>query len=232
MQTRNFAILAGTLGLGLAMLIPMQAQGPLYDRVQVTLPYTVTLGDTTLQPGDYTIREVPSQNKSDVLAFYGNNGMKFETTAMAIPAYDPNTPDKSELTLHHIGDNYYFDKIWIQGKNYGYQIPLPSSVKARENEQSAAIHVPATYQPAPQQTAQATPPPAPAPAPAPEAAPAPAPAPQPEIAQNTTPAPEPSTPPSASANRQELPQTSAGWLFMLLSGGSLSGAGFLLRRRS
>jgi LPXTG-motif cell wall-anchored protein len=60
------------------------------------------------------------------------------------------------------------------------------------------------------------------------AEPAPAPA-APEIAQNTAPA----TPEVAGeANREELPHTSAGWLMMLLSGGSLSGVGLMLRRRS
>jgi LPXTG-motif cell wall-anchored protein len=35
---------------------------------------------------------------------------------------------------------------------------------------------------------------------------------------------------NSSANRS-MPNTSAGWLMMLLSGGALSGAGFSLRRK-
>lgn len=243
MQIKNFAIVAGTLALGLAMLIPSRAQGPMFDTVKVNLPYAVTVGDKTIQPGDYMIKELPSQDKSRVLVVYGDNGMRFETSAMTIPAYDPQTLEKSEVTLHHIGNDYYFNKIWIQGKNYGYEFPLPSNLKEREKEQ--AVTVPATYQAPPTQTtettAQNTSPPAqpeaapapvaPAPEPAPVAAePAPAPAPdRPEIAQNTTP-PAPDV--NGEANREELPHTSAGWLMMLLSGGSLSGAGLLLRRRS
>ena len=246
---RNFAIVAGTLILGLAMLIPSRAQdaGPLYDVVKVNLPYVVTVGDKTMQPGDYMIKELPSQNKSRVLVFYGDNGMKFETSVMTIPAYDPQTLEDTKVVLHHIGNGYYFDKVWIQGKNYGYEFPLPNNLKEREKEQAAAVTVPASYQPSQQapaaqttETAAAnTPPPAPqeaAPAPvapAPEPAGAePVPAPdQPEIAQNTTPAtPAPDT--NGDADRKELPHTSAGWLMMLLSGGSLSGVGLLLRRRS
>jgi hypothetical protein len=239
MQRKHFAIVAGTLALGLAMLIPSRAQGPMFDVVKVNLPYAVTIGDKTIQPGDYMIKELPSQDKSRVLVIYGDNGMKFETTAMTIPAYDALTPDHSEITLHHIGDGYYFDKVWIQGKNYGYQFPLPNNLREREKEQTAAVSVPATYTP-PTETAQNIPLPAPqeaAPAPAPEpvpvaAAPVPEPAPQPEIAQNTTPAPAPEVTNNDSADREELPHTSAGWLMMLLSGGSLSGVGLMLRRRS
>ena len=240
MQIKSFAIVAGTVALGLAMLIPSRAQGPMYDVVKVALPYAVTVGDKTIQPGDYMIKELPSQDNSRVLVVYGDNGMKFETAAMTIPAYDPQTLDKSEVTLHHIGNDYYFDKIWVQGKNYGYEFPLPSNLKEREKEQTAAVSEPAIYQPPATTTAQnATSAPVPqeaAPAPAPEPVPVaakpPSPA-QPEIAQNTTSVPEANTPPEPNdANREELPHTSAGWLMMLLSGSSLSGVGLMLRRKS
>ena len=112
---------------------------------------------------------------------------------------DIGTPKDTKLVLHHFGQDYYMDKIWIQGKNYGYEFPLPENVKARERERLAPLTVAATYQAEapPQEVAQAAPPPgrrnrlprraaqeqpAPAPAPveaAPEPAPAPAPAPRP-----------------------------------------------------
>jgi hypothetical protein len=212
----------------------------MYDVVKVNLPYVVVVGEKTIQPGDYMIKELPSQSKTGVLTFYGDNGMKFETSAMTIPTYDPQTLEKSEVTLHHIGNDYYFDKMWVQGKNYGYEIPLPRAVKEREKEESASV--PATYQPTSTQettvtTAQNTPVPPPEtasePVSAPPVEPAPAPASaQTEIAQNTTPTNPEATPEANEANREELPHTSAGWLIMLLSGGTLSGAGLMLRRRS
>jgi cell division septation protein DedD len=198
----------------------------MYDKVMVNLPYTVTIGDKTLQPGDYTIRELPSAAKSYVMLIYSDNGMKFETSALTIPTLDNNTPENTTVVLHHFGTDYYFDKIWIQGKNYGYEFPLPNSVKQRMREALQPVNVAATYQSVPAEkteTAQNT---QPAPAPAPQAetpapAPEPAPAPQPEATPAPAPAPE--------ANR-EMPATSAGWLMMLLSGGALSGAGMMLRR--
>jgi LPXTG-motif cell wall-anchored protein len=230
-KMKNFAIAAGTLALGLATLVTSSmAQGPMYDMVYVNLPYSVTIGAKTLQPGDYVVKELPSQDKSRVLLIYSDHGMKFETSSMTIPAYQVQTPEDTKIVLHHFGNDYYFDKVWIQGKNYGYEFPLPNSVKQREKERLAPVSVAATYQasPTPPQTAEVTP----APAPEPAAAPEPQPEPQ-QTAQNTPPpqpevAPEPA--PEPSANR-ELPSTSAGWLLMLLSGGTLSGAGLMLRRR-
>jgi hypothetical protein len=214
----------------------------MYDRVNVTLPYTVTVGDKTLQPGDYVIQQLrDAGGGSRVLLIYSDNGMKFETSAMTIPALDINTARDTKVVLHHFGPDYYFDKVWIQGKNYGYEFPVPDSVKAREKERMEPVSVAATYQAVPQSqatetttttttTAQNTTPPA-TPAPVTTAPATPAPTPAPTTAQAT---PQPMTPaPQATENMAErsMPATSAGWLMMLLGGGTLSGAGMMLRRK-
>jgi hypothetical protein len=248
MKLGTFAIAAGVLALGLvAWNTPSKAQGPLYDRVNVTLPYSISIGDRTLQPGDYVIQQLRSQaGGSRILLIYSDRGMKFETSAMTIPALENRTQEDTRVILHHFGPDYYFDKIWIQGKDYGYEFPLPDSVKARERERAAPVSVAASYSAVEEnkmetadntntqtqtqttetqtQTAQNTEP-APAPAPAPvEVAPAPAPAPAPE------PAPAPAVQEQSSADRS-MPATNAGWLGMLLGGGMLSSAGMMLRGR-
>jgi len=251
MSTRNLILSAGALVLGLASL---QAQGPLYDKVMVNMPYTVTVGDKTLQPGDYIIRELPSAAKSHVLLIYSDQGMKFETSVMTIPALDNRTPEDTKVVLHHFGPDYYFDKVWIQGKNYGYEFPLPDSVKARMKERMEPINVAARYESAPAETTTTTtentqtqtrtetavaPQPEPAQPEATQTAPA-----QTEVAQ-AAPAPAPTTDQNATdqnayrndqsnlnqgAADRAMPSTAANWLMMLLSGGALSGAGLALRR--
>jgi len=139
-------ITAGVLALGLATWTPSKAQGPLYDRVNVNLPYAVTVGDRTLQPGDYVIQQLRDQGGgSRVLLIYSDNGMKFETSAMTIPALDNRTPEDTKVILSHFGNDYYFDKVWIQGKDYGYEFPLPDAVKSRERERAQPISVAANY---------------------------------------------------------------------------------------
>ena len=80
MKTCNFVISLGFIALSAAF-----AQGPMYDKVTVSLPYPVTVNGTILQPGDYVIRQHEDQSGSRVLHFFTNEGMKLETTAMAIP---------------------------------------------------------------------------------------------------------------------------------------------------
>jgi hypothetical protein len=239
------AIALAMLGM-LAAPNQIEAQ-PSNDRVDVNLPYSVTIGDKILQPGNYTIQELDSTaGKSPVLLIYGDNGMKFETSAMTISALENRTQSDTRVILHHIGNDYYFDKIWIQGKDYGYEFVLPNNVRQRENEASQPVSVtasassvsaaPAPPAPGPQPASAAEPTPAAEPAPATaqpetppdntanreatEPAPAPAPTPAPEL-----------TPSPASDEAPAMPHTDAGWLMMLLSGGTLTVVGASLRRK-
>jgi LPXTG-motif cell wall-anchored protein len=240
-----------------AAVTPAHAQGPIFDRVDVNLPYTVTLGDATLQPGDYTIKELASQDRSRVLVIYSDGGLKYEATVNAIPAEKNRTPENTQVLLHHYGPDYYFDKIWVAGKNYGYEFPVPANIKERQREREAPVSVAATYQaPAEPVAAQATTPavpsaPATAPGndqvaqntPPPEQAAQNAPPPQnaqnPEPQQTAQNAPPPAPEVNTSADRQtdqnptnqQLPATSADWVMMLLGGGGLSGIGLALRRK-
>jgi len=243
MKIRNLTLSASALVLGLATLVaPIRINAqPLWDRVDVNLPYSVTIGDKTLQPGAYVIQQLDSPSGgSQVLLIYGDNGMKFETSALTIPALENRTQPDTRVILHHIGGDYFFDKVWIQGKDYGYEFPLPNSVKMREKEAMQPVSVAAnassvqqtqtatTNQSTVQQqatTQQATTQQATTPQ-------------QTEPPVTTQPQTPVSTMPPATeqstANRTEeqpaMPHTSAGWLMMLISGGALSGLGAKLRR--
>src|ERR1700722_733025 len=252
MNIRSFTFGVIALASFTMLTVPTQIGAqPLNDRVDVNLPYSVTIGDKILQPGTYVIQEIDSTaGKSPVLVIYGDNGMKFETSAMTISALENRTQSDTRVILHHIGNDYYFDKIWIQGKDYGYEFVLPNNVKQRENEASQPVSVAANASaipaapvaPAPQPPPAAEATPAPQPAPTPEPAPAPPavqPTPdntanrertEPAPAPATTPAPE-LTPAPAADEAPAMPHTDAGWLMMLLSGGALTGVGATLRRK-
>jgi hypothetical protein len=296
MKMKSFANTASAAALALSMWIApgaVQAQ-PLNDRIHVNMPYKFMLGDKTLQPGDYTIQQLSDNGGgSRVLLFYTDNGMKFETSALTIPALDVNTARETKLILNQVGEDYYIDKVWVQGKDYGYVLPMPNALKSREGEKKAAATVAAQYQPAagtktetaqtadldkdkdkdqkantpPAVTAQAETKPAqnnstaqtnttapskeatqPAENPAPAATVTPQPTPEPTAAVTPQPTPAPAPMPDAHANSADrsvadqdaahttpaptrMPETAANWLMMLLSGGTLTGAGVMLRRK-
>jgi hypothetical protein len=205
------------------------AQGPMYDKVMVNLPYAVTINGTVLQPGEYVIRQHEDPAGSRILHFFSDQGMKLETTAMAIPALDNKTPEQTKLILDHVGDNYYLHKMWVQGKDYGYEFPLPRDIQRREQERNAPATIVAqttteqksevaqneTVKEETKEIAQATPPPAP---PAPEPAPAPAPVAREQADQ--TPAPAEPT----------MPHTASNWFGLALGGSLLAASGLALRQ--
>jgi hypothetical protein len=155
MNTRRLLITAAALLIGIvAFNIGSQAQGPLWDKVIVNLPYSVTVGDRTIEPGEYSIKQLSSPGGASRVLLIYKDDMKFETSAMTIPALDNNTPEDTKVMLHHIGNDYYFDKIWIQGKNYGYEFILPDAVKARQRERMEPVNVAARYEAIPAESGQ------------------------------------------------------------------------------
>lgn len=253
MNLKHFLTSAGVLITSVAATIGgMQAQGPLYDKVIVDLPYSVSLNKTVLQPGHYVIRQLDTAGGgSRVLQIFTDNGMKLKTTALTIPALDNNTPESTRVILHHYGKDYYFDKIWIQGKNYGYEFPLPPAVKSRQRERMEPYTVAAKYEPTNKSgetvtensssvsssstsTASNTPP---ARTDSSASTSTPAPSEPTTVAQNRTPSAtdttmsnSPTSNDNGSRSSRRMPKTGGDWLMMLLSGGMLSGAGLLLRK--
>lgn len=130
MKVQNL-FLAAALATGAWMAPRAFAQQPHFDFVHISLPYSVSLGgDRTLPAGTYLIQELRSEDPT-VLLFYSGNGMKFEISALATKTLDPNTARSTEVTLRQIGDNYYLDKLWIQGKSFGFEFPLPKGVEEK-----------------------------------------------------------------------------------------------------
>ena len=214
MNPRNLLFLVASV---IIMGTSFMSQG-LTDGVKVTLPYPVTIDDVVLQPGEYEIRR-PSSTNDQILRFFNKDELRHQTIALTIPAEQERAPEDSKVILHHIGDKYYFDKIWMQGNSIGYEFPLPERVRALQRE--LAVTVPATFQSASTQTAPTVvPAPLENPASTPEsaapqaAAPARAPAQQEPVFQPSTDARGESTPPierqqEIAALQQEQRQTPA-----------------------
>jgi len=256
MKTRKHVIVAAALALGIAMLVSPGAKAqPLDDRVNVTMPYTTVIGHKTLPPGDYVIQRMPGAGGGGrVLLIYSDKGMKFETSAITIPCLDPKIARDTKIVLSRIGDDYYYDKVWVQGKEYGYEFVLPKEARMRQKELMAKVTVPGSLSTSSStvttttETAAAIPEPAPivteetrietqsqleaeaAPAPAPEVTPEPVPSDESlsadrEMDQNPAPAPAPE-------ERTSMPKTASDWMAMLAGSSALLGLGVFMRRKS
>jgi len=183
------------------------SQGALFDRIGVELPNNVRVNDKVLPAGHYEIRQLhASGNAARILFVDSDQGTHFEVSGATIPILSNETPWETKVILQHIGQNYYLNQIWVSGKDYGYEFPLPSEAKRLMQERAEPVTLSATYEPPPVQVARAAPPP-PQPAPPPAAAPPPPPAPEPEPAPPPAaaapPQPEPAPPPAAAPQNPE-----------------------------
>jgi hypothetical protein len=85
--------------------------------VTVTLPHAVTVGSTTLPSGDYTISSVDMAD-GELFVVRSANNPTVSLLAEKIGSPDQN---KTEVVFTKDGDNWRFDKLFLQGDETGYQ---------------------------------------------------------------------------------------------------------------
>jgi len=85
--------------------------------VTVTLPHAVTVGSTTLPSGDYTISSVDMAD-GELFVVRSANNPTVSLLAEKIGSPDQN---KTEVVFTKDGDNWHFDKLFLQGDETGYQ---------------------------------------------------------------------------------------------------------------
>jgi hypothetical protein len=220
------------IGLGILTGLAF-AQGPVGDEIVVTLDRAAMVGSHTLNAGEYTIRQVTSASNPRVLQFTSDHGTKLEATVTAIPIFQTIPAAENRVVLDNEGATPRLDRIWIQGKNYGYEFPGKAMAGATAASTDTGLRMEARFDVPPAQPAAevARNEPAPAPAPAPREEPA---APAPEPTSQAAPAQPEQTPPAAEPAPATLPQTSLGLGNVLLTGLALLAiAGILsIRRRA
>lgn len=127
------------LVIGLSLAIASAAT--MRDQVTVNLPYRVMVGDKTLEPGEYTIQDVADTR----VQITPKAGASFETdVSRRITTFDDPAPE-TKVSLDHIGNDYYLNKIYIKGHGEYYEFALPDSAKGRDRERKDPAVLTAQY---------------------------------------------------------------------------------------
>ncbi len=205
------------------------SQGQLFDRVLVDFPQSVKVEDQTLPAGHYEIRQFRnSSGGARILFVTTDGGTRYETSGVTIPILNNETPGETKVILQHIGQNYYLNRIWISGKDYGYEFPLSAEAKALMHEKAEPLTLTAIYRTTQGETVAQAPAPTPAPEPTPQPPP---PAPEEAQAEPAPPPPPAPEPQPAPEPAPAMPATADDWAMVVLAGGLLTGIGLTLRRR-
>ena len=110
---------------------PMNAN----DAFELQLPYPVVIGRRVLQPGNYTFERLDiAGGDLPVLTIHGADGINVNIAATVSPTFSNSAPSDTHATYYHIGNNYYFNRIWVRGLNYGYKFQLPKNLRRQASE--------------------------------------------------------------------------------------------------
>lgn len=120
-QFRMSKLLTLVLTAASALLLTANvAHAQIGNKIEAKVPFTFTVGNSTLPAGNYTIR-VPNSIEPDVLEISNdqtNVAVVFLTQATQI-----KQPVKTaELVFNKIGDKDFLSQILLDESNYGYEV--------------------------------------------------------------------------------------------------------------
>ena len=93
------------------------------DVINVTLPQGVNVGTVKLPAGKYTIRDMSDESgSSSIIQIRSDNGTMVVAEVMRISESDNKRGDRSEVILRRESGKYQLDKIWLEGRDYGYEL--------------------------------------------------------------------------------------------------------------
>jgi LPXTG-motif cell wall-anchored protein len=227
----NIKLLAAFFSAGLATLcywVPPALADEWNKKTIFTFDEPVEVPGHVLMPGKYVFELADLSSDRNVVQIFSEdkNGVDhLVTTAMAVGAYQWNTPDKPEVTFEerHTNSPEAVHKWFYPGDNYGWEFVYPRAERLVASNTTPAPRATPVQSAAPAPKAPVTAPPPQRVA----AAPARKPTPSAVVAQNQAP-PPPSKPPATSPTlpktASNLPLTTGlGALFMALGLGLLAG---------
>jgi len=118
-----------TVGLFTASV---HAQG-LIDGILITIDREVVVNDKVIPAGQYEIRKM-ANSANPVLRIFNRDEMMYETPVIPISVEKRDVVEDPKIVLHKVGDKYYLTEVWLQPDKLGYEVPLPSKVRALEKE--------------------------------------------------------------------------------------------------
>jgi hypothetical protein len=108
------------------------------NQVKVNVPFSFTVGTSTMPAGSYTIK---SDFGSRNLVYLTNWGAKAESMALGIPEQG-NPSETSKLVFHRVGDQYFLSEIRCESASMNIHFPVTKAEKrVRAQIQTAGLRV-------------------------------------------------------------------------------------------
>jgi len=103
--------------VALAMGMAVPSFGQYSGRINVSVPFSFTVENERLQPGDYIVEKIANGR----LHIYTTDG-RVSTSVLALATEGATAPEKAHFIFRHYGDQYFLAKIWTPGLNRGWEL--------------------------------------------------------------------------------------------------------------
>ena len=130
MLTKLFLSLS--LIIGLSAVTVMNAQIESDATLNVNIPHSFIVNNTTLPAGEYTVKvadDYSDLNLLEIRSRQGHMAVIFETD----PVKANRTQNRSELVFNKLGDNYFLSRVFLKGDEYGNELPKSRMMKRMED---------------------------------------------------------------------------------------------------
>ena len=121
-MTRSILTLAVCLPTMVGMAFSaLSATAQTIAELKIDLPHAARVGSPSLPAGSYMIRNVKDAGGVSIIEFAAvDNHVSVIAMAQKILLETPT--DRTELVLRATPDKYVVDRIWLEGRDYGYEL--------------------------------------------------------------------------------------------------------------
>ena len=122
-MTRSILTLAVCLPTIVGMAFSaLSAKAQMIAEMKIDLPHAAQVGSTSLPAGSYLIRNVKDGGGGMSIIEFASLDNHVSVIAMAQKILLETPTDRTEVVLRATPDKYVVDRIWLQGRDYGYEL--------------------------------------------------------------------------------------------------------------
>ena len=137
MKVISQAFLSLCLVLGLGAMFASHAQIDSDATIKVNIPHSFVVNNTTLPPGNYTIKVADDYSNLNVLEIRSSNG-KMNVLFDTEPVNLEREKRTSEVVFAKIGDDYFLSQVFLRGDESGNRVVKSKQQRRLEDGGSVA----------------------------------------------------------------------------------------------
>lgn len=131
-MVKGFCLLIATTVLVSLVGITANAQSRSHQQLRVNVPFTFSVGNTSLPAGEYTVSVVNPTSDHSVLQFANGEGNAI--TMISTIDIEGWASSQAKLTFRHYGNQYFLAQVWMASESTGFAAPHSRSERTLRHQ--------------------------------------------------------------------------------------------------